>query len=123
MKERESINVVNDQCGCPTYAGDLAHAIMQMIPQLLAAKSTSAIFNYCNQGSITWYQFALAIKELSGSNCIVNPIPSSQYPTPAKRPQYSVLDTTKITRAFSVTIPGWKESLAKCLHLIQAATP
>ena len=123
MKERESINVVNDQLGCPTYAGDLAECIMEIIkkysmfPQGPAGNVQYSIFNFCNAGAISWYQFALAIKELSGSTCIVNPIPSSQYPTPAKRPQYSVLDTTKIKDTFVVTIPGWKESLKKCLML------
>jgi len=125
MKERESINVVNDQLGCPTYAADLAACIMEVIekcsslPQGPAGNIQYSIFNYCNAGIISWYQFALAIKELSGSNCIVNPIPSSQYPTLAKRPQYSVLDTTKIKTAFDSLIPGWKESLEKCLKLMK----
>jgi len=125
MKERESINVVNDQLGCPTYAGDLAVCIMEVIKkcsmfnvQYNPERSRRAIFNFCNAGTISWYQFALAIKELSGSNCIVNPIPTSQYPTPAKRPQYSVLDTTKIKEEFAVTIPEWKQSLKKCLGLL-----
>lgn len=125
MKERESINVVDDQLGCPTYAGDLAVCIIEIIEkcsilnaQYNPERSRRTIFNFSNTGIVSWYQFALAIKELSGSTCIVNPIPSSQYPTPAKRPQYSVLDTTKIKETFAVTIPEWKESLKKCLDLI-----
>ena len=74
------------------------------------------IFNYSNQGVINWYQFALAIKELSGSACAVHPIPSSQYPTPAKRPQYSVMDTSKIQQTFHLAIPYWKDSLLKCIN-------
>ncbi len=122
MKERESIQVVSDQLGCPTYAADLASAIMQIIEQLnkntelLNQQGGSArIFNYSNQGVINWYQFALAIKELSGSACAVNPILSSQYPTPAKRPQYSVMDTSKIQQTFHLVIPYWKDSLIKCI--------
>ena len=115
MKERESINVVEDQQGCPTYAADLAAAIMQIIS---GENITPGIYNFSNHGIINWYQFAVAIKELTASNCIVNPIPSSQYPTPAKRPAYSVMDTTKIRQTFNVVIPEWKESLKKCLELL-----
>jgi dTDP-4-dehydrorhamnose reductase len=119
MKERESINVVNDQRGCPTYAADLATAIMQIIQrQTSDIKYPASIFNYSNSGDITWYDFALAIKELSGSKCVVNPIFTSQYPTPAKRPHYSVLDTTKIQETFDIVMPDWKESLKKCLSIL-----
>ncbi len=124
MKERESINVVADQQGCPTYAADLATAIMEIIKQLPYPYDTTNpsanIFNYSNSGAINWHQFAMAIKELSGSNCVVNPIPSSQYPTPAKRPAYSVMDTSKIREAFNISIPDWKESLKKCIAVIIA---
>lgn len=116
MKERESINVVNDQQGCPTYAADLAKAIMDIISGVTIAPG---IYNFSNHGNISWYQFAVAIKEISGSKCIVHPIPTSQYPTPAKRPAYSVLDTTKIRDTFNVVIPEWKESLQKCMSLLQ----
>jgi dTDP-4-dehydrorhamnose reductase len=116
MKERDSINVVNDQQGCPTYAADLANAIMDIIAGI---NVTPGIYHFSNHGIVTWYQFAVAIKELSGSKCSVNPIPSSQYPTPAKRPAYSVLDTAKIRDTFNVVIPEWKDSLQKCLLLLQ----
>jgi dTDP-4-dehydrorhamnose reductase len=121
MKERESIGVVNDQQGCPTYAADLANAIMQIVINypLSIIHSTNRIFNYSNSGVINWHQFAVAIKELTNSKCIVNSIPSSQYPTPAKRPQYSVLDTTKIRKTFAITIPAWKDSLINCLGLLK----
>ena len=118
MKEKESINVVSDQRGCPTYAADLANAIMQIIAQNLELKTQNSIFNYSNSGNITWYDFAVAIKELTGSKCIVNPIPTSQYPTPAKRPQYSVLDTSKIQQTFGINVPVWKNSLEKCLSIL-----
>lgn len=123
MKERESINVVADQQGSPTYAADLANAIMQIIQQLPysfdTTNPTATIFNYSNAGAINWHQFATAIKELSGSKCVVNPIPSSQYPTPAKRPAYSVMDISKIQQTFTITIPDWKESLKKCILLLK----
>jgi dTDP-4-dehydrorhamnose reductase len=118
MKERESITVVNDQYGCPTYAADLANAILEIIGKYSSANLQQHVFNYCNDGVISWYDLAVAIKELTGSNCAVNPIPTSQYPTPAKRPQYSVLDTTLIKNTFSLHIPQWKESLQKCLLLL-----
>lgn len=117
MKEKEQLKVVSDQVGCPTYAADLAAAIMQVITSGKAA-AQPGIYNYSNTGVINWYQFADAIKELSGSKCLVNPIPSSNYPTPAKRPSYSVMDTTKIQQTFDISIPAWKDSLKKCLQLL-----
>ena len=117
MKEREQLNVVSDQEGCPTYAADLANAIMQIITSGKAFEHPG-IYNYSNTGVINWYQFADSIKELSGSKCVVHPIPSSNYPTPAKRPSYSVMDTAKIQQIFNIVIPFWKDSLQKCLPLI-----
>jgi dTDP-4-dehydrorhamnose reductase len=120
MSERESINVVNDQSGCPTYTTDLADAIMQMIVQLPTAKChLPAIFNYSNSGITTWFDFANAIKEFTGSACIVQPIPTAQYPAPAKRPHYSVLDTTKIREVFHIHIPEWNDSLQNCLKALR----
>lgn len=118
MQERETINVVNDQYGCPTYAADLAEVTLQIINKENNNEQPSGIFNFCNEGMITWYDFAKAIKESVKSNCRINPIPTSQYPTPAKRPQYSVLDTSKIKETFKITIPQWKDSLDKCLLLL-----
>lgn len=115
MKERESINVVSDQVGSPTYAADLANAIMRIIEKNNAGNA-KGIFHYSNEGQISWYEFAQAIKELTGSKCTVNPIPSSAYPTPAKRPQYSLLDKTRIRTAFGLEIPHWRKSLETCLN-------
>ena len=117
MNEREKINVVNDQYGCPTYAADLAEVILTIIDQS-ETKTLSGILNYCNSGTITWYQFALAIKEMTKSNCIVKPISSSEYVTAAKRPHYSVLDTAKIRELLDIDIPYWKDSLERCLTLL-----
>ena len=118
MKEKESINVVSDQQGCPTYAADLASAIMQIVGKYSMLNTQYSIFNYSNSGSINWFEFAVVIKELTGSKCTVNPIPTSQYPTPAKRPQYSVLDTSKIQQTFGINISEWKNSLEKCLSIL-----
>jgi len=122
MSERESLNVVNDQIGSPTYAADLADAILQIVQYLQInsyAPDTAGIYHYANTGVISWYDFATAIKEISGSKCIVNPIPTSQYPTPAKRPSYSVFDTEKIQNAFGIELHGWKDSLRKCISRLQ----
>lgn len=122
MKDRESLNVVADQQGCPTYAADLAAAIMKIIEQLPfkydASAPAATIFSYSNKGAINWHKFATAIKEISGSKCVVNPIPSSQYPTPAKRPAYSVMDISKIENTFHLSIPSWRESLERCMKLL-----
>ena len=117
MKEKESINVVNDQLGCPTYAADLAMAIMQIIKSK-KSKENPGIYHYTNTGITNWYEFAVAIKNLTGSKCAVNPITTAQYPTAAKRPAWSVLDTTKIKETFALDIPGWEDSLQKCTALI-----
>lgn len=112
MNERESISVVSDQVGSPTYAADLAKALVDIV-SVLNAKTSKAggVYHYSNDGVISWYDFAVAIAELSGSKCKVVPIPTSAYPTPAKRPAYSVLSKAKIVRAFGVAVPHWKESL------------
>lgn len=112
MQEKEQVNVVNDQLGCPTYAADLAAVILQIIS---SGKWEPGIYHYCNQGVISWYELALAIRDISASQCQVNPIPTSDYPTPAKRPAWSVLDTGKITNTWATAIPGWKSSLLVCL--------
>jgi dTDP-4-dehydrorhamnose reductase len=119
MKERKELNVVNDQIGAPTYAADLAKAIMTIIK---SKKWQAGIYHFSNSGKISWYDFAIAIKEITGSDCKVNPIPTSDYPTPAKRPAFSLLDTNKISKTYGVTIPEWKASLIKCIdHLKQAS--
>jgi dTDP-4-dehydrorhamnose reductase len=118
MKEKESINVVSDQFGCPTYAADLAAAILQIITSN-QSKENPGIYHYSNAGITNWYEFAIAIKKLTGSNCAVNPITTAEYPTAAKRPAYSVLDTAKIKGTFKLSIPTWENSLEKCLALLK----
>jgi dTDP-4-dehydrorhamnose reductase len=121
LQEKESINVVNDQLGCPTYAADLAEIIMQFIDRNEQNSSFDGIVNYCNEGIISWFDFAVAIKDFLNSNCKIMPVTTSQYPTPAKRPLYSVLDTSKIKEMLHADIPFWKDSLYKCLQLLAAA--
>ncbi|PWT98157.1 MAG: dTDP-4-dehydrorhamnose reductase [Bacteroidetes bacterium] len=116
MKERKEINVVNDQTGSPTWAQDLAKVILEIIQ---SKKWIGGIYHYSNNGRITWYDFAKSIAELTGTSCKVNPIPSSAYPTPAKRPAFSLMDTNLIRTTFQIDIPDWKESLVKCLAQIK----
>lgn len=128
MNEKPEINVVNDQVGSPTYAADLAETIMNVIGKTASSDvefrnsnfelSRGGIYHFSNTGIISWYDFAVAIKEIIGSNCIVNPITTSQYPTPATRPAWSVLDKTKIQRTFGIQLKDWKESLAICIRKI-----
>jgi len=121
FKEKESLNVVNDQQGCPTYAADLAQIIMNIIEGTENNNDYNGIVNYCNSGVTTWFDFAVAIKEFENSSCKIFPVPASQYPTPAKRPPYSVLDTSKIKKMLHTNIPSWKESLHKCLKAYHQA--
>ncbi len=111
--EKESLNVVTDQIGTPTYAADLAHAIMQILPQMNAANK--GVYHFTNEGVCSWYDFARKIMELSSLKCQVNPIPSDAYPTKATRPFYSVLDKSKIKQTFNIEIEHWEEGLKKCL--------
>lgn len=120
LTEKDEINVINDQLGSPTYAADLARVIMKFVEQTGKGKSFSGIINYSNAGVTTWYDFAEEIKSQIHSDCKINPIPTSSYPTPAKRPLYSVLDTSKIKELLQIEIPSWKESLKKCTGFFNA---
>lgn len=120
MGEKNSISVVNDQLGSPTYAADLAEAILQIIR--LTNKDTRnwhpGIYHYCNEGAISWYDFACQIRKITGSSTTVNPILTSEYPTPASRPAYSVLDTTSFRETFKLPLKPWESSLEACLQLL-----
>lgn len=120
MQERPSLNVVFDQVGTPTYAVDLAQAILQVLAyrQENPEAAIAGVYHYSNEGVISWYDFAVAIKELTGASCEVSPITSDQYPTPAQRPAYSVFNKKKIRETFGIKIPYWRDSLQVCLkHL------
>ena len=112
MKERPAINVVDDQIGSPTYAADLAAAILTIIK---SPRFVPGIYHYSNEGRISWFEFAMAIRSHIGSACAVSPIPSTQFPTPAKRPHFSLLDKTLIRDTYQVTIPAWETSLDTCI--------
>ena len=114
LKERDSLGVVNDQIGSPTYAADLAQVVIDIVQ---TNNWTPGIFNYSNEGSISWYEFVLAIQEITEDKCEVKGIPSSSYPTPAARPAYSLLDKNKIKEIYGVAVPHFKESLKNCLML------
>ena len=122
MSERQELNVVSDQLGSPTYAADLAKAILDIIvylEQYSGEEQLSGIYHYSNDGVISWYDFAVAIRDLSGSKCQINPIPTSAYSTPAKRPAYSVLSKEKIQTVFGLQTIPWKDSLQICLLQLQ----
>ena len=110
--ERESLNVVADQVGTPTYAADLASAIVKVLPQI--SEKTKGIYHFTNEGVCSWYDFAQEIMDESNLKCQVNPIPTSAYPTRAVRPSYSVLDKSKIKNTFGVKIAHWKHALQRC---------
>lgn len=114
LKERDTLGVVNDQIGSPTYAADLAQVMMDI---LQTEKWVPGIYNYSNEGAINWYQFVLAIQEIIGEKCDVKSIPSSSYPTPAARPAFSLLDKSKIKEVYGIIVPNYKESLKNCLKV------
>jgi len=115
-KTREALNVVVDQVGTPTYAYDLAKAIKAIIN---ADKWVSGVYNFSNEGAISWYDFTKAIHRLAGiTSCKVSPCMSDQFPAKAARPNYSVLDKTKIKATYGIEIPYWEDSLKDCLKRI-----
>ena len=113
--EKEAIGVVFDQVGTPTYARDLAKAIMDIIEKGVQP----GVFHYTNEGVASWYDFAKCIHHIAGINtCKVSPLHTEEYPTPAKRPPYSILDKTKIKQAYGLEIPHWEDSLRECLSIL-----
>lgn len=111
---KEEINVVADQRGCPTWAHDLAFALVALLDKN-GKNEIHETFHFTNEGQITWHDFATAIMELGGKTCKVNPITTEQYPTKAKRPAYSVLDLSKIKEFAGIEIPDWRKSLEQCI--------
>ena len=112
---KEELNVVNDQTGSPTYASDLAVAIMQIIEN---SANQSGIYNYTNEGFITWYEFAKEIIELKSLKCKVKPVPTSEFPTPASRPTNSKLSKNKILADYNIKTTDWKKSLKYCIEIL-----
>ena len=112
-KEKEELGVIFDQVGTPTYAAHLAKTILNIIPQIKNYKVE--IYNYSNEGVLSWYDFAKEIMKMAKIDCKINPIETYQYPTPAKRPHFSLLNKSKIKQKFNIEIPYWKDGLDDCL--------
>lgn len=115
-KEKESLGVIFDQVGTPTYARDLAKAVLEILPNIKNEKVE--IYNYSNEGVLSWYDFAKEIMRMAKLNCKIDPIETKEYPTPAERPHYSLLNKSKIKKEFDITIPFWKDSLDECLKIM-----
>ncbi|WP_010522397.1 dTDP-4-dehydrorhamnose reductase [Aquimarina agarivorans] len=115
-KEKNTLNVIYDQIGCPTYARDLAQLILTILPKL--KNDTVETYHYANEGVCSWFDFSKAIFEFKNIQCKVNAIPTSAYPTKTARPHFSLLNKQKVKDTFSVSIPYWKDSLKECLQKI-----
>ena len=115
-KEKESLGVIFDQVGTPTYARDLAKTILDILPNI--KNEAVEIYNYSNEGVLSWYDFAKEIMSLAKIDCTINPIETKEYPTPAKRPHYALLNKSKIKNGFKITIPYWRDSLEECLRVM-----
>lgn len=113
-KELGKLKVVYDQVGGPTYAGDIARVILDIMPEVVNAGSME-VYHYANEGVISWYDFANAIIDISGIDCILEPVETKAYPTPAARPSYSVFNKTKFKERFGIAIPYWRDSLKECI--------
>ncbi|MFA6189218.1 MAG: dTDP-4-dehydrorhamnose reductase [Sulfuricurvum sp.] len=116
-RERDTLGVIFDQVGTPTYARDLAKVIFEILPQL--NNESPEIYHYSNEGVASWYDFAQTIFELTNIPCEIKAITTAQYPTPAVRPHYSLLNKNKIKEHFGISIPYWKHSLKECIELLE----
>ncbi len=115
-KEKEALGVIFDQVGTPTYARDLAHVIYAAINKGVVP----GIYHFSNEGVISWYDFTKAIHRIAGiTTCKVRPLHTEEYPTPAKRPHYSVLDKTKIKQTYGIEVPYWEDSLRECIQKLE----
>jgi dTDP-4-dehydrorhamnose reductase len=119
-RQGAGLNVIYDQVGTPTYARDLAQAILSLIPEISEAEKIE-LFHFSNEGVASWYDFAMAIAELFSFQIAVHPIETKEYPTPATRPQYSVLNKAKIKQRFGISIPYWRDSLKDCIDKIKSS--
>jgi dTDP-4-dehydrorhamnose reductase len=117
MQDRKDLNVVSDQLGSPTYAADLAEALLAIA---VSGHYIPGIFHFSNEGVISWYEFAKEIATIINADCTIHAIPATDFPTPAKRPAYSVLDKSRICKAYGILLKPWKESLKVCIKRIIA---
>ena len=119
-RQKPELGIVGDQFGSPTYARDLAAAIMHIISSITDGKvDQPGVYHYSNEGAITWYDFAMFIKDHYGFNCKIRPIKTFEYKTAAVRPKFSVLDKTKIKKTFGIDVPHWSHSLKECLNKLE----
>ena len=116
--ERDSLNIISDQIGTPTYARDLAEVIIYIVSNFEKEK-INGLYHFSNSGKATWYDFATEIFAIANVNCKTNPIPTTEYPTPAERPKYSLMDKSKIQKDFDVSLKDWKGRLKECLNLLK----
>lgn len=118
--ERDELNVVFDQVGTPTFAADLAYAILQIVEKTLNNQKDfrGGIYHYSNEGVCSWFDFAKKIMQIGNRSCRINPIESKDYPTPAKRPHYSILNKGKIKKTYNLFIPHWEDSLIRCIEIL-----
>ena len=121
VKERDELSVVSDQIGSPTYATDLADAILEIIEhkKFRDVGQTTQIYHYSGEGEISWYEFAKEIFKIEKIGCEVNPVTSQQYPTPAKRPRNTLMKKDKIVKIFNIKISNWKSSLNTCMTILK----
>jgi len=118
-KEKDELGVIFDQIGSPTYARDLAEALLQILnDECLILNDKVEIYNFSNEGVASWYDFAKEIMKMAKLDCKINPIETFQYPTPASRPHYSLLNKAKIKKEYNIEIPYWKDSLDECLKVL-----
>jgi len=117
--ERDSLGVIFDQIGTPTYARDLAQTCLEILSNSERLDAQGKVYHFSNEGVASWYDFAKAIMELGEVDCQVNPIESKEYPTPAARPHYSVLNKSKIKSDYGVEIPYWRDSLKECIQTLK----
>lgn len=117
-EDRDSLNVIYDQVGTPTYARDLAQVILQIITEG-SVDDANGIFHFSNEGVASWYDFAVAIMSMSNLTCHVSPINTFEYPTPAARPAYGIMDKRKIKETFDIEIPHWYTSLGHCIEELE----
>ncbi|MBV9986508.1 MAG: dTDP-4-dehydrorhamnose reductase [Chitinophagaceae bacterium] len=123
MSDQKEIAVVDDQRGSPTYAYDLAQAILAILASLDDGNTAYGIYHYSNTGMISWFDFANAVAGLIKTSCVLKPIATAAYPTPARRPAYSVLDCSSTEKTFGISAPHWKESLVACLQRLGKTMP
>lgn len=118
--ERGSLSVIADQVGTPTYGGDLAECMLRIVE---SDSSAYGLYHYSNEGTASWFDFAKAVFDLSGTPVELTPIPAAGYPTPARRPAFSVLDKTRVKTTFGIQIPYWRHSLERCIDKLRSPTP